>query len=121
MLAIAHSFDNFLQDANVSIRGVVLDRGLWSDKQEEVGGSLGNIIMRRKVEIIDVTAESNPHNYVASYCQSQRILTDEMAAQELTRTGCYHLPLPLLCNAYYLSQNGSLGAHESNRADERNV
>lgn len=45
MLLVGSPFDNFLQDKHVSIRGIVIKRGLWSDKQEKVGEHLGSIIV----------------------------------------------------------------------------
>ena len=118
LFKVASIFDNFLRDENVSIRGLVIMRGLRPDKQGQVGGSLGMIILRRSVEINDFsdgTPDSNPHIDVVTYCESQGIHDDSMAARELIKTDRGHLPLPLSRTAYYLSQHGRCGGDNDHR------
>jgi hypothetical protein len=113
ILAVGSCYDNFLGDEHVCIRGIVIMRGLWSDNQEKVGVNLGSIMVCQSAEISDGTAETNPHNDVVTFCRSQGILNDEMAAQELIRTGRNHLALPWTRNAYYLSESGKKGGPNS--------
>ena len=40
LFKVAGIFDNFLRDKNVSIRGLVIERGLRPDKEGQMGGSL---------------------------------------------------------------------------------
>ena len=118
LLKVADIFDNLLQDKNVSIRGIVIKRGLRPDKQGQVGGSLGTIILRRSIETSDFsdgTPDSNPHNDVVTYCVSQGIYDDSMAARELIRTDRGHLRKPLTRTAYYISQHGGCGGNNDHR------
>ena len=92
--------------------GLVLKRGLRSDKYQGVGGCLGAAITDRAEEIITRKATRNPHEVAIRHCSALGVTTDEEAASVLSNRGC-ELQKPLTRTALFLSDVGWKGGKEA--------
>jgi hypothetical protein len=109
MNQIFHKYRN-----KVNWVGLILQRGLRSDKHNGTGGVIGAVIGDRSSELITKIPTAKPHINVVAHCNALGIINDP---DNRLQSMISHLREPLTRTALYLSMIGTEAGINSHRTD----